>query len=646
MLVAENRPRTLSWLHAGPLLFGDWGTSRLYVLGLAFYYTGHASVAYLGAMSLIMAAVAWAYTIVCRCFPDGGGVYSAARRLNPMLSVIAATLLLCDFIVTAALSAVEGFHYLGMPAGYVVVSSIGAIGVLGVLNWYGARSAGRFALVIAVGAIGVSALIGALCVPLLPEGLRSVRGNVPGLDTGWHKWESLVRIVLALSGVEAVASMTGLMRQPVARTAKRTIWPVLGEVVILNLVFGIALNALPNRVATTVPDYVIYERGMNALGEGGGALKLDSDLVLPAGSPEELRGRVADVKEYRQTAVRVLAEHAGTRLWGARFGDVLGMATGIVFGMLLLSAVNTAILAMVSVFYALARDGELPRALGRLNYSGVPWVGLVLSCVLPAGVLVFVHDDKALGELYAIGVVGAIAINVVCCAWNRELPIARWERAGLWGLGALMVGIEATIVVAKPHATAFAGSVIVVVLGARWYASRRAGVAPVPEPVEGWLAELRAVPAKLEPGRPRIMLAARGRDNAEYAVELARKRGAALFAIYVRTLRVLDVQPGQRPRIEDDREAQQSLGSAAVLARQAGVPFFPIYVTSPSIAEEILDYTVTYGCETLVLGKSKRSFVSRKVAGDVVGEVAEHLPEGVSLVARSGRPDAAPERVE
>ena len=45
----------------------DWGTSRLYVLGLAFYFTGHASPLYLGAMSLIMIAVA-ADTFMARSF--------------------------------------------------------------------------------------------------------------------------------------------------------------------------------------------------------------------------------------------------------------------------------------------------------------------------------------------------------------------------------------------------------------------------------------------------------------------------------------------------------------------------------------------------------------------------------------------------
>src|SRR5207248_1260744 len=103
MLVAQSRPRNLSWLHAGPLLFGDWGTSRLYVLGLAFYYTAHASLMYLVVMALIMTGVAWAYTIVCRCFPDGGGVDSAARQLHPPLALRGAMLLRSDFILTAGL---------------------------------------------------------------------------------------------------------------------------------------------------------------------------------------------------------------------------------------------------------------------------------------------------------------------------------------------------------------------------------------------------------------------------------------------------------------------------------------------------------------------------------------------------------------
>ena len=72
-----------------------------------------------------------------------------------------------------------------------------------------------------------------------------------------------------------------------------------------------------------------------------------------------------------------------------------------------------------------------------------------------------------------------------------------------------------------------------------------------------------------------------------------------------------------------------------VLARDAGVPFFPIYVTSPEIVEEILDYTVTHLCDTLIMGKTRRSFFARKLDVDVVREIASHLPESVALITRS-----------
>jgi nucleotide-binding universal stress UspA family protein len=166
----------------------------------------------------------------------------------------------------------------------------------------------------------------------------------------------------------------------------------------------------------------------------------------------------------------------------------------------------------------------------------------------------------------------------------------------------------------------------------------------LPTPQAGWLAELPTGPVQGLERESRIMLAARGRANAEYAVDLARKRKAALFAIYVRTLRVLDVTPGQAPRLENDPEAQETLGTVAVIAKKAGVPFVPIYVTSPNIAEEILDYTVTFACDTLIIGKSQRGTLARKVGGDVVSEIAKALPQGVALETRNT--DGVPRRGE
>ena len=85
MLSSGERPRELRRYHAGPMLFGDWGTSRLYVLGLAFAFTAHASFWFIAAMCVLMIGVGWSYEIICRLFPDGGGVYSSAQRRSQLL---------------------------------------------------------------------------------------------------------------------------------------------------------------------------------------------------------------------------------------------------------------------------------------------------------------------------------------------------------------------------------------------------------------------------------------------------------------------------------------------------------------------------------------------------------------------------------
>src|ERR1700712_1323294 len=113
-LLRSERPRNVNWFQAGSLLFGDWGTSRLYVLGLAFAVAGRSSFWLISAMSVLIVVVAWAYTQICRLYPDGGGVYSAARQRSKLLGVIGALLLFADYTVTASLSALDAFHYFGL----------------------------------------------------------------------------------------------------------------------------------------------------------------------------------------------------------------------------------------------------------------------------------------------------------------------------------------------------------------------------------------------------------------------------------------------------------------------------------------------------------------------------------------------------
>lgn len=617
MLVTQKRPRDLHWFHAGPLLFGDWGTSRLYVLGLAFYYSAHASLAYLGAIGVLMIAVAWAYTVVCRCFPNGGGVYAAAREIHPVLAVVGATLLLCGYIITVVISLVEAFHYFGLgrgPYGHAMVLwlSIVAIIGLGFVNWLGAKSAGVFAAVTAVLALGASLVLAMLCIPFLPRGLSTMT-----LHTGhdpWTSWVVFTKICLAMAGVEAVANMAGLMREPVAKTAKRTIWPVAAEVAIFNLVFGAALAGLASLAHTHVPDWRTFELAGQEL-------------------PEHVRN-------YRDTGMKVVAMEAGKHWFGDNAGFWVGKSAAIIFGILLISAANTAIMAMVSVLYALGHDRELPRALTKLNYPGVPWISLIASCAVCGAVLVAERDVARLADLYVVGVCGAVTTTVLCCACNRRLSLRRGERTGLWILGLLLLAVTLTIVISKVAALIFAGSTVGLVLIARAVIRYRARTEEpaITAQMQTWLTALEQDPLPIGPSQRRIMLAARGQGQAEFAVDLAKRKSAALFCIYVRTLRLMDVAPGTIPQLKDDPDAIASLGATAILARQHGIPFFPIYVCSDDIAHEILDYTVTFGCDTLILGKTQRAAVARAVEGDVVTRIAAQLPSEVALIVRENTP--------
>lgn len=659
MLVTESRPRNLRWVHAGPLLYGDWGTSRLYVLGLAFLYTAHASVVYLAAIGLLMLAVSWAYTHICRCFPDGGGVYTAARQLSPTLSVIGSTLLLSGYIMTAAISVIEAFHYFHVPDSWVLPLAVGSIVLIGGVNYLGAKSAGKFALIIALVALGVSAIMAVLAIPYFVEGISTIEFEYFEITPPTDAWVNFTKICLALAGVEAVANMTGLMKEPVGKEAKKTIWPVSIEVVGLNMIFGLALTALTFSVIGTslhdmhVPDEIRLLESRQGVVEtfpeawqseyaGDGHFELSQEQLSTL-SPEtnhayeRYETHKEQVEQYTNASMRVIAEETASNALGAKLGKVFGTLAGVTFGLLLLSATNTAVMAMVSVFFAMAADNELPKAFTKLNYSGVPWVGLVASVIIPILVILVEQNVTVLASLYVLGVTGAITVTVLSSAINKELDLGPKTRVFFWILGLFLMSISLTIAFTQPVSTAFSGTLVALALGMRTV--RNKAVIDTGEAMEapsaGWLKLLRELEIKIDPDKPKIMLAARGRYQSEYAVDLAKRRGATLFAIFVRPIRVMDLRPGQAPRIETDEAAQEALGTTAMLAREAGVSFVPIYVTSQDIPDEILDHTVTYGCDTLIMGKSRRSLFSRKLEGDVVSDVSHDLPDGITMITRA-----------
>src|ERR1700680_1554128 len=135
MIVAGNtrRPRNVDSPRAAAILYGDWGTSKAYVIGLAFAVGGYSSFWLIASMCVLTALVGINYMAICKHYPDGGGVYASVRHRSEIISIVGAFLLIADYIVTAALSALSAFQYLGWP--YPEVFAAGTILLIGALNF-------------------------------------------------------------------------------------------------------------------------------------------------------------------------------------------------------------------------------------------------------------------------------------------------------------------------------------------------------------------------------------------------------------------------------------------------------------------------------------------------------------------------------
>jgi amino acid transporter/nucleotide-binding universal stress UspA family protein len=670
MLATGERPRELRWYHAGPMLFGDWGTSRLYVLGLALAFTGRSSFWFIAAMCALMIGVGWSYEIICRLFPDGGGVYSSAQRRSQLLAVIGGLLLCADYVVTASMSCLDAFHYLGVHElrflGLPVDAMLAAvtIGLIGVLNLFGPTKTGTVAMFVALATVVLTLIIGIACLPHLP----SLRVESPFAHGVWPSWVGFTEIVLALSGVEAIANMTGIMVQPVERTARKAILPVLIEIVILNLILGAAMN--------TLPDSILFERGPTG------------DLV------------------HTGDMLKVIA---------ARYvGPMFAAFSSIVFAVLLFSAVNTALAALVSAQFMLSRDKELPHSFSGLNRFGMPVLPLIVGTAIPALVVLVFPDVEQLAGLYAIGVVGAISINLGTASTNRELKLKPAERAFMLLLTSIMIAIGLTICIVKPHARSFALLVLVAGLAGRLatIVSNRAveiskstrnaylafaitaavvelllaiflgdsprvlahyslpgiGVCTLRLADLGFalmlavafvvglasyrtqayrlalIAAEQAVPPTpprralmIQPGtytpKERIMVATQGNPKLiDFALKECRNRQAELDLLFIRHLAVTPMGPTVPPRLEEDDQANDLFERLREQAKEEGVPLRLLYGVARDIPDAILDMAVTHGADLLLLGTTRRGTLWKAMKGDVIQAVAEQLPESVGLL--------------
>lgn len=684
-LLASHRPRNVSWRQAAGLLFGDWGTSRLYVLGLAMLFAGRTSFWLILMMSLLILAVGWAYTQICRIYPDGGGVYTAAKHVSRTLAVVGALLLFADYTVTASLSVLDAFHYFGLPLHHQVESAensqmtedagdaiqvqssstttelnklpagvennatfnrllqydaasqrltfegkelgflerpmtleerdelmslsndsnfrhavkliydqglpqpgerllawdspglwaIIAIGLIGFFNFMGPKHTGRFALFAAIGMVAITLLItvsalfsGKVEWAQIPHRMGSLHHSAADM------WVAFVSIVLALSGVEAIANLTGVMKRPVAHTARKAIWVVAAEVAVFNVILALFMIAVyPMDRARHVNDMMAFLTG----------------------------------------------HYVGA--WGELLVRIIG-------GLLLLSAGNTAITDMISIQYLMARDGELPAVLQKLNRFGVPWIPAVIAASVPILVLLISHDLESLAALYAIGVIGAVSINVTLCSTHPRLRRMR-RKLPMMLLGIFLLAIWVTLAFTKLHALLFVTIVMIVGLSARagtkWWRNRHG-----PRPSLLQQAVLEQLPTDV-PSMPKALIGTYGSEAlAEAALAEAKREGLALVVCFVRELH-LSIKWEERLTIETDQAAQKVFARYLELGHEAGVPVLPVYDQGPDAAVLMAETAATFGVEKILIGTSRRGALHHLIKGHFQRRLEALLPPEIKV---------------
>lgn len=569
---ATSRPRVLGWLRSAAILDGDWGTSAGYVLGIGFALAGYSSFWHLCLMLALTTLVAVNYITICRLYPTGGGVYSSVYHRSPTFAVIGALLLSADYVVTMALSILDACHYFGLPN--PAIFAIFIIVFLGIINWFGPKHSGTLAITISLFTVLVL-----LTIILSSVGVSIEKAHITPPSGGiLYNWKVFIGFILSLSGIEAISNMTGLMRDP-ANDSRRAILSVLTKVIIVNVFLGLAMHAVPG--------------------------------LLPG--------------EHLEDMVRYLGEHY--------VGNWFGWIVAISLGALLISAGNTALNDLISIQFLMSVDKELPLSLRKLNRYGVPILPLLISTVIPITVLLFINDVGKLAHLYAIGLVGAMAINMGSTATDKSVSMHPFMKLLMIVSTVILSLIEISIAIEKHEATIFAGLILTTGLvarkAARWKLLRQPQpVSEVSIPVSTHIRKRRrvAIPSA------KYLLAIKDKNDRllKFAIEEAKQKKALLFI-----LRVKEIAVGALPEMMEI-EMNGVEEHIDEMCADSGIDYQIISIPSYEVGYTIAEQAATFGVDRVIIGASKRSVLENVLRGSVVRSLSTLLPEDVQLVIFGG----------
>ncbi|MEU6037938.1 APC family permease [Actinomadura sp. NPDC047616] len=415
-----------------PLSSNAYATEEILLgLGLGGMALLHLTPWVAAAVIVLLAVVVLSYRQTCRAYPNGGGAYAVSRaNLGVNASLVAASALLIDYVLTVAVSVAAGVANIvsALPVlhPYAVQLCVAMIAVLTVMNLRGVKESGT---VFAIPTYGFVTVVFAM---LAWGAVRALTGHVPVAESAslrvepTHQAAGLLAaaIVLrsfsqgctALTGVEAVSNGVPNFRPPKPANAAATL-ALMGAITV-TMFAGITALAMAARVHV-------------------------------ADAPGRLAGAPPG---YMQKTV--IAQEAAA-VFGA--GSLPFFLVAAFTAAILVLAANTAFNGFPILASILGEDGYLPRRFGRRGDRLVFSNGIVLLALLAIALIwAFDASTTRLIQLYIIGVFVSFTLSQwgMVRHWTRTLrtddaaPRGRVHRSRLVnGLGGTLTALVLVIVV-------------------------------------------------------------------------------------------------------------------------------------------------------------------------------------------------------
>lgn len=371
----QKKERVGFWLGL-PILAVDTISSLAYateeiVIALTMGGMGllHLSMPIAIVIILLLWILVISYSQTVKAYPEGGGAYIVAKHnISPFASILGASTLILDYVLTVAVSVTAGIRALSSAYPQLLPMttelSVGGILILCWLNLRGVRESAAvillpvYAFILMVLIIGFWGFFG-------PSSEIAPHPFIHGNDDIW----SILTIFIilrafaggctAMTGIEAVANAGRVLKEPTSDIARHILMAI-----------G-CIGAL---------SFFLITQGVNHFG------------LIP------------------QETESILSQLTRSTFGDGLFYTVFQLLTALI----LFLAANTSFAGFPQIAAMVAKDGWLPKQLSaigdRLVFSyGIIWLTLISSAL----VIFFKGNTHSLIPLYAIGVFSAFTINQV-----------------------------------------------------------------------------------------------------------------------------------------------------------------------------------------------------------------------------------------